>query len=92
MQGESVTIQGVIIGNVQEAHELDGFFVQEEDYDADGNPPTSESIFVYCGRGSADCLDVVLSHILRVTAWWLLHCNEQELRHDRRLECSPPRA
>ena len=27
---------------------LDGFFIQEEDADADANPATSEGIFVYC--------------------------------------------
>ena len=30
---------------------LDGFFVQEEDGDADGDPATSEGLFVFCGPG-----------------------------------------
>jgi predicted extracellular nuclease len=27
---------------------LDGFFVQEQDADADGDPRTSEGLFVFC--------------------------------------------
>ncbi len=42
-----VIIEGVVVGDFQEADELKGFFVQEEDADADADPATSEGIFVY---------------------------------------------
>ncbi|HUP59595.1 MAG TPA: IPTL-CTERM sorting domain-containing protein [Thermoanaerobaculia bacterium] len=40
--GSSVTIRGIVTGV-----KSNGFFVQEEDADADGNPATSEGIFVF---------------------------------------------
>ncbi|HRF95435.1 MAG TPA: Ig-like domain-containing protein, partial [Aggregatilineales bacterium] len=46
----SVTIEGVVIGTYQgpATTGLRGFFVQEEDIDADADPATSEGIFVFC--------------------------------------------
>jgi predicted extracellular nuclease len=46
------TIEGVVVGdfeNTSTATGLGGFFVQEEDADADADPMTSEGIFVYTG-------------------------------------------
>lgn len=65
--GASVTIQGVVIADLQEPGELDGFFVQQESSDEDVNPATSEGIFVYCGSGPRDCPDVQLGSIVTVT-------------------------
>lgn len=45
--GLAVTIQGVVVGDYQGTTGLNGFFVQEEDADADTDPRTSEGIFVY---------------------------------------------
>lgn len=48
----SQTIQGIVVGdfqNVGSVVNLGGFYVQEEDTEADGNPNTSEGIFVYEG-------------------------------------------
>jgi predicted extracellular nuclease len=42
-------IEGVVVGNFQPG--LRGFFVQEEDGDADADPRTSEGIFVYRAPG-----------------------------------------
>lgn len=47
------TVEAIVTGDYQGAtavddYKLDGFFVQEEDADADGDPATSEGIFVYC--------------------------------------------
>ncbi|VAW33102.1 VgrG protein [hydrothermal vent metagenome] len=43
-----VIIEGVVVGDYQDTvNELAGFNLQEEDADADGNPATSEGIFVY---------------------------------------------
>lgn len=40
------TIEGVVVGNFQGAAQLGGFFVQEENVDADTDVTTSEGIFV----------------------------------------------
>jgi uncharacterized protein len=45
--GKTVTVSAVVTGDYQAVGELDGFFVQEEDHDADSDPNTSEGIFVY---------------------------------------------
>src|SRR4029079_8336808 len=41
-------VEGVVIANFQGASKLQGFFLQEEDIDADADPLTSEGIFVFC--------------------------------------------
>ncbi len=46
--GTTVTINGVVVGDFQgNSPTLRGFFVQEEDADADANALTSEGIFVF---------------------------------------------
>lgn len=45
--GKEVTIEGVVIGDFQGDNKLNGFYVQEEDIDADNLTNTSEGIFVY---------------------------------------------
>ncbi len=50
--GTVVTLEGVVIGDHQGSNELSGFFLQEEDTDADNDSNTSEGIFVYCGTCS----------------------------------------
>ena len=43
-----VIIEGVVVGDFQDtAAQLGGFFVQEEEADADADPATSEGVFVY---------------------------------------------
>jgi predicted extracellular nuclease len=42
-----VIIEGVVVGDFQGGDELRGIFVQEEDFDADGDPLTSDGVFVY---------------------------------------------
>ena len=44
-----VTIEGVVVGDYQGANKLQGFFLEEEDADADADPLTSEGVFVFCG-------------------------------------------
>ena len=48
--GTTVTIEGVVVGDFQTVGtgQLRGFFLQEEDADADADPATSEGIFVFC--------------------------------------------
>ena len=45
------TIEGIVVGDYQAqgSGQLRGFFVQEEDADADLDPATSEGLFVFCG-------------------------------------------
>ena len=49
LAGQTVTIQGVVVGDYQggNGEGLGGFFVQEEDVDADADPLTSEGIWVF---------------------------------------------
>jgi predicted extracellular nuclease len=53
--GNTHVIEGVVVGDFQDATtRLGGFFVQEEDGDADSDPATSEGIFVYDGTFGVD--------------------------------------
>jgi uncharacterized repeat protein (TIGR01451 family)/fimbrial isopeptide formation D2 family protein len=47
--GVTVAVEGVVTANFQGAGKLQGFFLQEEDADADADPNTSEGIFIFCG-------------------------------------------
>jgi predicted extracellular nuclease len=47
LDGKIVTIQAVVIGYFQGKDRLNGFYLQEEDSDADNLDETSEGIFVY---------------------------------------------
>ncbi len=46
--GATVTVEGVVTANFQGTNKLRGFFLQEEDADADADPATSEGIFIFC--------------------------------------------
>ena len=59
-----VRIEGVVVGDFQEYGQLGGFYVQEEDGDIDGDPATSEGIFVYHYSTPVSVGDVV-----QVTGW-----------------------
>ena len=48
LQGADVTVEGVVVGAYLGAGKLNGFFLQEEDADADADPATSEGVFVFC--------------------------------------------
>ena len=60
--GTTVIIEGVVVGDFQgnafAGTQLGGFFVQEEDSDADGNPATSEGIFVFASLAVAGPVEV----------------------------------
>jgi len=47
MAGSIVEIEGIVVGDYQAGSQFSGFFVQEEDSDADADPATSEGIFVF---------------------------------------------
>ncbi|WP_010177256.1 ExeM/NucH family extracellular endonuclease [Aquimarina agarilytica] len=46
MENKVVTIEGIVVGDFQE-NTVNGFYVQEEDTDADTNENTSEGIFIF---------------------------------------------
>src|SRR5690554_599340 len=66
--GDTVTIEGVVVGDFQNGDgdrfgtNLGGYFVQEEDHDADADPRTSEGIYVSDSR-----TDVAVGDLVRVT-------------------------
>lgn len=63
-----VTVQAVVVGDFQEDDQLDGFFIQEEDTDADGDNATSEGIFVFCGNNcTASFPDVAEGDLVTVS-------------------------
>src|SRR5690606_31660812 len=70
LAGATVTVEGVVVGDFQAlpdeedvfGTDLGGFFVQEEDEDSDGDPATSEGIYVL---GAA--VDVKVGDRVRVT-------------------------
>ncbi|MFM7407445.1 MAG: ExeM/NucH family extracellular endonuclease [Cuspidothrix sp.] len=49
--GGTQTIEGIVTRAFQGSSKLNGFYVQEEDADADGNSNTSEAIFVHDPSG-----------------------------------------
>lgn len=53
MVGALVRVQAVVVGDFQGSDRLNGFYIQEEDTDADNDPLTSEGVFVYA-PGSVD--------------------------------------
>ncbi|MEP9349082.1 ExeM/NucH family extracellular endonuclease [Xanthobacter sp. KR7-225] len=68
MVGQTVTVEAIVVGDFQNgdadaSRNLGGFYIQEEAFDEDGNPLTSEGIFVYGGTG-----DVNVGDRVRVTA------------------------
>ncbi|WP_336922106.1 ExeM/NucH family extracellular endonuclease [Aquipuribacter sp. SD81] len=46
--GQEVQVEAVVTSLITSRDVLDGFFVQEEDADADGDPATSEGVYVFC--------------------------------------------
>jgi predicted extracellular nuclease len=68
LDGSLVAIEGVVVGDFQEVSNTDrylrGFFVQEEDADADSDLATSEGIFVF--DGGSPSVDVSVGDMVRV--------------------------
>lgn len=60
--GQTVNVEAVVTGDFQ-ANDLNGFFVQEEDGDADADPATSEGLFVFEG---ALAIPVAAGNLVRV--------------------------
>lgn len=68
MVGETVLIEGVVVGDFQDRvganGDLDGFYVQEESGDWDADPATSEGVFVFDGESPE--VDVAINDRVRV--------------------------
>lgn len=47
LEGQTVTVEGIVVSEFLGADGLNGFFIQEEDADVDGNAATSEGVFVF---------------------------------------------
>jgi predicted extracellular nuclease len=75
LNGQTVTIEGIVTADFQLAatspnnvRQLRGFFIQEETVDQDGNPTTSEGIFISTGDDFiTNGLDVQEGQKVRVT-------------------------
>lgn len=66
LTGQTVTVQAVVVGDFQNNDQpddghLNGFYIQEEDAQSDGNAATSEGLFVFRGP------DVSVGDQVRVT-------------------------
>lgn len=76
--GSIVTIEGIVVGDFQTIvtgdpvndEPLEGFFVQEEDADADADPATSEGIFVYAPGGTSVAVNDLVSVTGTVTEFF----------------------
>ncbi|AQT61691.1 ExeM/NucH family extracellular endonuclease [Cellvibrio sp. PSBB023] len=44
--GNHVSLEAIVVADFQNANQLGGFFIQEEDADSDSNPATSEGIYI----------------------------------------------
>jgi predicted extracellular nuclease len=67
--GYTVAVEGIVVGDFQDGAsgthgDLNGFHVQEEDADADGDSATSEGIFVF--DGSSPATNVAVGDLVRV--------------------------
>lgn len=52
--GQRVVVEALVVGDFQGTDALRGFYLQEEEQDADGDPLTSEGLFVYDGGNGPD--------------------------------------
>ncbi len=62
--GTGVVVEAVVVGDFQGAGALRGFYLQEEDSQADSDPSTSEGIFVFDGSFG---VDVAVGDLVEVT-------------------------
>jgi predicted extracellular nuclease len=57
--GQTVMVEGVVVGDYQSITQFNGFYLQEEDADIDSDPSTSEGIFVFGGSAAVSRGDIV---------------------------------
>ena len=65
LDGQEVQVEAVVTSLITRGDVLEGFYVQEEDADADADPATSEGVYVFCdtacptGLAAGDRVQVV---------------------------------
>ena len=47
LEGQDVTVEGIVVGDFQHSGSLRGYFLQEQDDETDADPQTSEGLFVF---------------------------------------------
>lgn len=52
--GQTVEVEGIVVGGFQSSTQLKGFYLQEPDATWDGDPLTSEGIFIFDNLAGAD--------------------------------------
>ncbi|MEM6255563.1 MAG: ExeM/NucH family extracellular endonuclease [Cyanobacteria bacterium P01_D01_bin.156] len=70
LDGQTVTIEAIVVGDFQDGTagtngDFNGFYVQEEDTDADADAATSEGLFIF--DGSSPAVDVNVGDTVQVT-------------------------
>jgi uncharacterized protein len=63
--GERVNVEAVVTSVITSSDVTDGFFLQEEDADADADPATSEGVYVFCRTACPE--DLTAGDRLRVS-------------------------
>ena len=71
-----VRVEAVVTSLFEDDDLVEGFFIQEEDFDADSDPTTSEGIFVFCG---ANCPGLVIGDLVQVTGTPSEHFNMSQI-------------
>ncbi|SFB10446.1 VCBS repeat-containing protein [Poseidonocella pacifica] len=82
LETQIVTVEAIVVGDFQNGSagvdgDLDGFYLQEEDADADGDLMTSEGIFVY--EAALSLMNVQAGDLVRVTGTVAEFFNETQL-------------
>ncbi|MFW2589961.1 ExeM/NucH family extracellular endonuclease [Sagittula sp. SSi028] len=82
LEGQTVTVDAIVVGDFQDGSagvdgDLNGFYLQEEDADSDGNVMTSEGLFVY--EGALSLMNVQAGDRVRVTATVAEYFGETQL-------------
>lgn len=82
LDGQLVTVDAIVVGDFQDGAlgvdgDLNGFYLQEEDADADGNALSSEGIFVF--DGFSPSVDVQTGDRVRVTGTVAEYFGETQL-------------
>lgn len=85
LAGQVHTIEGVVVGDFQAETTIRGFYVQEEDEDVDGDPTTSEGLFVY-DNFPALWVNVNVGQRVRATGTVAEYSGLTELREVYRVE------
>ncbi len=73
----NAVVEAVVVGDFQGRDGLNGYYLQEEDSDTDGNPATSEGIFVY---DPETIVDVESGNLVRVTGEVGEYNNQTQIR------------